>query len=132
MIQRKVGLISGFIIVTIMLNSCHKRVLGTFPSITSINSNKAQKKSYLILISLDGFRWDYIEKYNPPNLSSYIKNGVKAESLIPSFPTKTFPNHYTIATGLYPEKHGLFGNIFYDYIKDKYQTGELLLFKIID
>ena len=64
------------------------------------------------MISLDGFRWDYVERFNPPHLSGFIKNGVKAESLIPSFPSKTFPNHYTIATGMYPDKHGILGNNF--------------------
>jgi len=70
------------------------------------------------LISLDGFRWDYVERFNPPHLSGFIENGVKAESLIPSFPSKTFPNHYTIATGMYPDKHGILGNLFYSHAKD--------------
>jgi len=118
MTQRKVILISVIIIGVILLISCNKKILSPSNSITNTNSKTAQKKPYLILISLDGFRWDYVEKYHPPNLSSFIKNGVKAESLIPSFPTKTFPNHYTIATGLYPDKHGIIGNIFYDYKKD--------------
>lgn len=82
------------------------------------NSKASLEKPYLILISLDGFRWDYVEKYNPPHLSSFINNGVKAESLIPSFPSKTFPNHYTIATGMYPDNHGILGNSFYSYEKD--------------
>ena len=79
----------------------------------TINSKKSLTKPYLILISLDGFRWDYVEKYQPPNLSNFINNGVKATSLVPSFPSKTFPNHYTIATGMYPDKHGILGNSFY-------------------
>lgn len=70
------------------------------------------------MISLDGFRWDYVERFNPPHLSGFIENGVKAESLIPSFPSKTFPNHYTIATGMYPDKHGILGNLFYSHAKD--------------
>ena len=118
MIKRKIVLTSIFIIGLILLASCNKKILSPSNSITKTNSSVAEKKLYLILISLDGFRWDYVEKYNPPNLSSFIKTGVKAESLIPSFPTKTFPNHYTIATGLYPDKHGIIGNIFYDYKKD--------------
>ena len=88
------------------------------PTSTKTNSKAAQQKPYLILISLDGFRWDYVEKYQPPHLTSFIKSGVKAESLVPSFPTETFPNHYTIATGLYPDNHGIVGNIFYDYEQD--------------
>ncbi len=58
-----------------------------------INAAKHFDKPYVILISLDGFRYDYIKKYNPPHLSAFIKNGVAAESLIPCFPSKTFPNH---------------------------------------
>lgn len=82
-------------------------------STTTINSKASLEKPYVILISLDGFRWDYVEKYQPPHLSKFIKNGVKAQSLIPSFPSKTFPNHYTIATGMYPDQHGIIGNSFY-------------------
>ncbi|WP_282111545.1 ectonucleotide pyrophosphatase/phosphodiesterase [Maribacter stanieri] len=118
MIKRKVLLTSVFIIGMILLNSCNKKIVSPANFNANTDSKTAQKKPYLILISLDGFRWDYVEKYQPPNLSAFIKKGVKAESLIPSFPTKTFPNHYTIATGLYPEKHGIIGNIFYDYKKD--------------
>ncbi|GAB1403543.1 ectonucleotide pyrophosphatase/phosphodiesterase [Lentimicrobium sp.] len=67
-----------------------------------------------IVLSLDGFRWDYPQKTATPTLHQIAKEGVKAESLIPCFPTKTFPNHYTLATGLYPAHHGLVNNSFYD------------------
>ena len=77
------------------------------------NSADAQQAPYVILISLDGFRWDYVERFRPPHLSKFIAEGVQAESLIPCFPSKTFPNHYTIATGMYPENHGLVDNSFY-------------------
>jgi predicted AlkP superfamily pyrophosphatase or phosphodiesterase len=69
-------------------------------------------KNYVVLISLDGFRWDYDKLYNTPELNKLALEGVKADRLIPSFPTKTFPNHYTIATGLYPDHHGLIDNSF--------------------
>lgn len=82
------------------------------------NSTESMEKPYLILISLDGFRWDYVERHNPPNLSRFIENGVRAASLIPSFPSKTFPNHYTLVTGLYPDKHRIIGNSFYSYKKE--------------
>jgi predicted AlkP superfamily pyrophosphatase or phosphodiesterase len=68
----------------------------------------------VILISIDGFRWDYLEREAPPNLSALAARGVRAEALVPSFPTKTYPNHYTIATGLYPQHHGIVANRFYD------------------
>jgi alkaline phosphatase D len=69
-------------------------------------------RNYVVLISLDGFRWDYNKLYNTPNLNRLAADGVKADRLIPSFPTKTFPNHYTLATGLYPDHHGLIDNSF--------------------
>jgi alkaline phosphatase D len=72
------------------------------------------------MLSLDGFRWDYMENTNTPNLDYIASNGIKAHSLIPSFPTKTFPNHYTIATGLYPDHHGIVQNSFYDPDLDRY------------
>jgi len=68
----------------------------------------------LILISIDGFRWDYLEKYEAPVLRQLAKEGVRAKRLIPSFPSLTFPNHYTIITGLRPEHHGVVANNFYD------------------
>lgn len=68
----------------------------------------------VILISLDGFRWDYLQKFKPPHLSKLAVEGVEAERLISAFPSLTFPNHYTIATGLWPEHHGIIANSFYD------------------
>ncbi len=72
-------------------------------------------KPTVILISLDGFRYDYLEKFKPKVLNELAKKGVRAKWMIPSFPTKTFPNHYTIATGLYPENHGIIENNIYDF-----------------
>ncbi len=72
-------------------------------------------KPTVILISLDGFRYDYLDKFNPPTLNKLAKQGVRAKWMIPSFPTKTFPNHYTIATGLYPVHHGIVENNVYDF-----------------
>lgn len=68
----------------------------------------------VILISLDGFHPDYLEKYQPKTLNELAETGVRARWLIPAFPTKTFPNHYTIATGLYPDNHGIIENNMYD------------------
>jgi len=64
----------------------------------------------LVLISFDGFRWDYIDRGESPNLKALAARGVRAQGLIPSFPSVTFPNHYTIVTGLYPEHHGIVAN----------------------
>ena len=68
----------------------------------------------VVLVSLDGWRWDYIDRANVPNLRALAARGVKAKGLIPSFPPKTFPNHYTIVTGLYPDHHGIVSNTIVD------------------
>ena len=68
----------------------------------------------LILVSFDGFRWDFMDRVPTPALDRIVAAGVRAERLIPSFPTKTFPNHYTVVTGLYPEHHGIISNNIHD------------------
>jgi alkaline phosphatase D len=82
-------------------------------------SGCTQKKPYVVMLSLDGFRWDYADSVPTPNLDYIALQGVKAKSLKPSFPTKTFPNHYTLATGLYPDHHGIVHNSFYDPVNDR-------------
>jgi predicted AlkP superfamily pyrophosphatase or phosphodiesterase len=77
------------------------------------NSQTGTRDSYVVMVSFDGFRWDYTALYNTPNFDALAENGVKAERMIPSFPTITFPNHYTLATGLYPDNHGIISNSFY-------------------
>jgi alkaline phosphatase D len=79
------------------------------------NSAAARKAHYLVLVSLDGFRWDYAKRDGAVHLLQLGKEGVWApEGMLPSFPSLTFPNHFTIVTGLYPEHHGLVANSFYD------------------
>lgn len=74
---------------------------------------------------MDGFRWDYPEIYNTPNLDSMALLGVKAAAMQSCFPTKTFPNHYSMATGLYPDHHGLILNNFYaDDAGGRYSIGD--------
>lgn len=80
-----------------------------------INSIEAQSKPYVIMISADGFRSDYALKYKAENLLGYAKDGVRAEALLPSYPSITFPNHWSLITGMYPAHHGLIDNFFYDY-----------------
>ncbi|KAL8824396.1 MAG: hypothetical protein Q9191_005083 [Dirinaria sp. TL-2023a] len=67
-----------------------------------------------ILISLDGFRADFLQRNLTPTLHSFIAHGVSPRYMLPSFPSVTFPNHYTMVTGLYPESHGVVGNSFWD------------------
>ncbi len=78
------------------------------------NSEASKKKPYVILISLDGFRHDYVQKHGATHIQELAKEGVSATSMQPSYPSVTFPNHYSIVTGMYPSHHGLVGNSFYD------------------
>ena len=70
----------------------------------------------LVLVSIDGFRWDYLDRADvaAPTLRRLAAEGVRAERLVPVYPTKTFPNHYSLVTGLHPEDHGVVGNTMYD------------------
>jgi len=97
-----------------------KKLLLVIVVITVSSSIQAQRAStpYVILVSFDGFRHDYVEKYNAPTFKSFYKEGAHAEAMMPSFPSKTLPNHYTIVTGLYPGHHGLVDNTFYDKAHD--------------
>ncbi|NQT78588.1 MAG: alkaline phosphatase family protein [Bacteroidetes bacterium] len=85
-----------------------------FGSISCIKDQKNETRPYLIILSMDGFRWDYPDSIPTPKLDAIAAGGVKAVSLRPAFPSKTFPNHYTMATGLYPDHHGIVLNSFYD------------------
>lgn len=76
------------------------------------------KDRSLILISLDGFRRDYLDSFPTPTFQKIKAEGVSSQGLLPCFPSKTFPNHYSIVTGLYPEHHGIVGNTMYDQAKD--------------
>ncbi|OMJ30279.1 putative pyrophosphatase/phosphodiesterase [Smittium culicis] len=67
-----------------------------------------------ILISIDGFAQFYFERNITPNISKLGQDGILSEYMSPVFPTVTFANHYSIATGLYPKNHGIIGNTFYD------------------
>lgn len=96
---------SWLLLLGMLLVSC-----GT-PIKDAENSRTSNK---VLLVSFDGFMNEYIERNHTPNFDRLIANGVQAEYMIPIFPTKTFPNHYTIVTGLYAENHGIIANGFYD------------------
>ena len=80
---------------------------------TPKNAEAHNAAPYVVLVSFDAFRWDYQDLYATPNFDRVAAAGVRAERMTPVFPTKTFPSHYTIATGMYAENHGLVGNTFW-------------------
>jgi len=79
------------------------------------NALLQQQKHYVVMVSLDGFRYDYAKKYGAKHLLALAAQGASApDGMIPSYPSVTFPNHYTLVTGLYPEHHGIVAMTFYD------------------
>ena len=102
------------------------------------NAEAQQSKHYVVLVSLDGFRYDYARKYGAKHLLAIAAHGASVpEGMIPAYPSLTFPNHYTLVTGLYPEHHGIVGNSFYDparkerysYTDPKTERGRLLVWR---
>ncbi|KXB50891.1 type I phosphodiesterase / nucleotide pyrophosphatase [Bacteroidales bacterium KA00344] len=94
-----------------MINKYMKNLLLALLLLTCTAPTSA--RHYTVVVSLDGYRWDYPQWYDTPFIDFMASKGV-ASGLIPSYPSKTFPNHYTIATGLYPDHHGIVANEFYD------------------
>lgn len=90
-----------------------KKILSLLICAVSWLLNVSAQEHRTVIISLDGCRWDYPEMYNTPFLDQLGKEGVKA-IMQPSFPSVTFPNHYTLATGLVPDHHGIIANTFLD------------------
>jgi predicted AlkP superfamily pyrophosphatase or phosphodiesterase len=96
-------------------------LLGSWGAIGRAQAPASDLKPTVILVSIDGWRWDYAQKYSAPTIRQLIARGVSAP-LIPSFPSKTFPNHYTIVTGLYPGHHGIVGNTVWDALTSRRLT----------
>lgn len=82
--------------------------------LTKFNNGTHVFRPTTILISLDGFRADFLNRNITPALSAFISSGVSPQYMLPSFPSVTFPNHFTLVTGLYPESHGIVSNQFWD------------------
>jgi predicted AlkP superfamily pyrophosphatase or phosphodiesterase len=71
-------------------------------------------RTTVVLVSLDGFRWDYVDRPPAVTLRTLARRGVRAQGLVPAFPSKTFTNHYTLVTGLGPGRSGILSNRFRD------------------
>ena len=95
------------------MTSMRKTIIALFFLLTALLPQLAQARRYTFVISLDGYRWASPQWYDTPFINFMAEHGVKA-GLIPSFPSKTFPNHYTMTTGLYPDHHGIVANEFFD------------------
>lgn len=105
----------GFAILVLMawkLSKNKKHVVS--PKQDYVSNGTALFAPTTIIISLDGFRADFLQRDITPRLNALVREGVSPKYMLPSFPSVTFPNHYTLATGLYPESHGVVGNTFWD------------------
>lgn len=81
------------------------------------------KHPVLLIVSYDGFRYDYLEKMDTPNLKEFQRQGVTVPYMTSQFPSNTFPNHHSIATGLTPDNHGVIDNTLYDPLHGKNLSG---------
>ncbi|KAI1417248.1 ectonucleotide pyrophosphatase/phosphodiesterase family member 3 [Hypoxylon sp. FL1857] len=105
-------IIVGLAFVGLVIWRLSIRKKGVAPQLA--NNGTALFLPTTLIISLDGFRADFLNRGLTPRLNAFIKEGVSPLYMTPSFPSVTFPNHYTLATGLYPESHGVVGNTFWD------------------
>jgi predicted AlkP superfamily pyrophosphatase or phosphodiesterase len=106
--------------------STHTSTTKPRPSIAATLSNGTHTFApTTILLSLDGFRADFLNRGLTPTLNGFIRSGVSPKYMMPAFPSLTFPNHFTLVTGLHPESHGVVGNTFWDpnTQKEFYYTG---------
>ncbi|KAH0371099.1 Phosphodiest-domain-containing protein, partial [Aureobasidium melanogenum] len=102
----------GLLLGAYMASRNHKTLAR--PQLNTLTNGSSIFAPTTILISLDGFRADFLHRNITPSLNSFVRAGVSPEYMSPSFPSVTFPNHFTLVTGLYPEAHGVVGNSFWD------------------
>ncbi|KAG9731611.1 Phosphodiest-domain-containing protein, partial [Aureobasidium melanogenum] len=102
----------GLLLGAYMASRNHKTLAR--PQLNTLTNGSSVFAPTTILISLDGFRADFLHRNITPSLNSFVRAGVSPEYMSPSFPSVTFPNHFTLVTGLYPEAHGVVGNSFWD------------------
>lgn len=119
--RRRVNVVAKIVSLALMLLALCGQAPAQAPPIPVVvtphgdNAPAQQDKPYIILVSLDGFRFDYAQRYGAKSLLDMASRGASApQGMIPTYPSVTFPNHYSIVTGLYPEHHGIVDNTFYD------------------
>jgi len=115
------AIFNGFLILLCLISLHAQEITPVIAVDHGPNTAEQQQKHYVVMVSLDGFRYDYPKKYGAKHLLAIGVKGASApDGMIPSYPSLTFPNHYTLVTGLYPEHHGIIANSFYD--PDRKQT----------
>ncbi|MBX2987190.1 MAG: alkaline phosphatase family protein [Bdellovibrionaceae bacterium] len=102
------------LLLSFFATACTHTAPAPVPAVPPRNAEVHRQKPLVVMISIDGCRHDDLDHFSPPNLLKLRREGVTSRGLIPVYPSQTFPNHYTLATGLTAEHHGLLGNQFYD------------------
>src|SRR5215475_3404587 len=111
--------------ITLLMVLAVTALLLTLHFASAQNGPDKDLKPTVILVSIDGFHPNYLEKYPAPTLNMLARQGVRAKWMTPVYPSLTFPNHYSIATGLYPDRHGIVGNNIYDRVfKQTFSLGK--------
>jgi predicted AlkP superfamily pyrophosphatase or phosphodiesterase len=118
--MRKPRLLSGMLFVALTVGAALAQDVAPVIHVANpLNLVEQQSKHYVVLVSLDGFRYDYPKEYGTPHLDAMAKDGVSTPTgMYPSYPSVTFPNHWTLVTGLRPEHHGIVANSFFDPLRD--------------
>lgn len=109
--------------LALMLLTAFSVGCATQPLPSPVTAGKTSHPATLLLVSIDGYRADYITRGLSPTLAMLASDGVQASSMQPSFPSLTFPNHYTIVTGLRPDHHGIVNNTMVDATLGKFSLG---------
>lgn len=109
--------------LVLLLGACTESNAPSTPSTQQASEAQATSPTPLLLISIDAFRADYLGRGGSPTMAKLAKHGVHAKAMQPSFPSLTFPNHYTLVTGLYPDHHGIVNNNMYDPKLGKFSLG---------
>ena len=91
--------------------------------VAGMGATSAQADPTVIVLSWDGVRWDYPERTSLPALERMARDGMRAQRMTPVFPASTFANHVSLATGTYPDKHGIVDNRFWDRERGLYDYG---------
>uniref|UniRef100_A0A673MZ50 Ectonucleotide pyrophosphatase/phosphodiesterase 5 n=1 Tax=Sinocyclocheilus rhinocerous TaxID=307959 RepID=A0A673MZ50_9TELE len=100
----------------LVIKSCFLSCLSV---LLQTSSSQQDEQSQLLLVSFDGFRWDYVNRVPTPNFRALMDEGVQVEQVENTYITKTYPNHYTLVTGLHAETHGIVANEMYDPIHNR-------------
>ena len=97
-----------FLLLLALTDCAASRHAGSYPA-----SAAPGEKQYAVILSMDAFRWDLADRSHTPTLDSLARVGTYAE-VFPVYPSNTFPSHYSMATGLHPDHHGVVNNAFFD------------------